>query len=66
LNSSSEQRGKSGKMPRHGVCHSPGATNPGFGGRFAYEFTDWISAEAEVTNSTTHNFSPRVGLGFRF
>lgn len=24
------------------------STNPGFGGRFAYDFTDWIAAEAEM------------------
>src|SRR5690242_7481864 len=34
------------------------ATNPGFGGRFAYEFTDWLSAEAE------YNFFPHEDYSF--
>jgi hypothetical protein len=38
------------------------STNPGFGGRFAYDFSDWVAAEAEA-NFFPHEDFRTVGIG---
>jgi hypothetical protein len=40
------------------------STNPGIGGRFAYEFTDWMAAEAEM-NFFPHEDFTMVGVATR-